>query len=145
MGMDTLTDRIPAYDPLQFGTTALRLLTQRHELLGANLVNADTPNFKARDFDFAGELNKQLAGLTSNANLTLSRSNSRHMGGVAGHDDEPMALYRNPVQPAVDGNTVDPDIERGHFMKNAWMTEGALNFLGSTIRTRLSAITGQPS
>jgi flagellar basal-body rod protein FlgB len=54
-------------------------------------------------------------------------------------------MYRVPVQPAADGNTVDPDIERGHFVKNAMFTESALSFLGSTLRTRLSAITGQPS
>jgi flagellar basal-body rod protein FlgB len=54
-------------------------------------------------------------------------------------------MYRVGVQPAKDGNTVDPDIERGHFVKNAFFTEAALNFLGSTLRSRMSAITGQPS
>ena len=54
-------------------------------------------------------------------------------------------LYRIPVQPAIDGNTVDPDLERGHFVKNSFFTESAISFLGSSLRSRLSAITGQPS
>jgi flagellar basal-body rod protein FlgB len=57
----------------------------------------------------------------------------------------PNKMFRVPVQPSVDGNTVDPDIERGHFVKNSFFTESALSFLGSTLRTRLSAITGQPT
>ena len=78
--------------------------------------------------------------------MGLATSHPDHLrGGLADQDVDHMALYRIPVQPSVDGNTVDPDLERGHFMKNAWMTEGTLSFLGSTIRTRLSAITGQPS
>jgi flagellar basal-body rod protein FlgB len=143
--MDTISPRIPAHDPLEFGATAIRLLTQRHELLGANLVNADTPHFKARDMDFASELNKQLSGAVSNSAVNILTTHRNHIGGALSSDPQPMALYRIPIQPSVDGNTVDPDIERGHFMKNAWMTEGALGFLSSTIRTRLSAITGQPS
>jgi hypothetical protein len=30
-------------------------------------------------------------------------------------------------------------------VKNSFFTESAISFLGSTLRTRLSAITGQPS
>ena len=143
--METMMNRTPAYDPLEFGAAALKLLTHRHELLGANLVNADTPNFKARDIDFASELNRQMNGVSVRGELGLSISNARHMRLAMDGENQPSALYRIPVQPSVDGNTVDPDIERTHFMKNAWMTEGTLSFLGSTIRTRLSAITGQPS
>jgi len=54
-------------------------------------------------------------------------------------------LFRVGVQPSLDGNTVDPDIERGNFVKNAFFTEAAISFLGSSFRSRLSAITGQPS
>jgi hypothetical protein len=62
--MEHIMNRIPAHDPLDFGVTALKLMTHRHELLSANLVNADTPHFKARDIDFAGELrNNWLDGL----------------------------------------------------------------------------------
>jgi flagellar basal-body rod protein FlgB len=32
--------------------TALRMRGQRTEILAANMANADTPNYKARDLDF---------------------------------------------------------------------------------------------
>ena len=38
--------------PLQ----ALDLRAYRTEVLASNIANADTPNFKARDFDFAAAL-----------------------------------------------------------------------------------------
>lgn len=137
------THLVPSHDPLKFGETVLRLRSHRHELLSANLVNADTPGFKARDINFPEVLAMQLQG-SSIAGAGLKRTHERHLPGV-GQAGEPSALYRVPVQPSVDGNTVDPDLERGHFVKNAFMTEGALSFLGSTLRSRLSAITGQPS
>ena len=35
---------------------ALRIRTQRAEMLATNLANADTPNFKAKDMDFQSAL-----------------------------------------------------------------------------------------
>ncbi len=45
----------------------------------------------------------------------------------------------------MDGNTVDGDIELSELTKNSVFTESALTILGGTIRSRMSAITGQPS
>ena len=143
--MEHTLNSIPAYDPLEFGAAALKLRTYRHELLSANLVNADTPNYKAQDIDFASELQRQLSLNGQSHGVTLVISHSKHIAAGLGNINDPQTLFRVPVQPSMDGNTVDPDIERGHFMKNALMTEGTLGFLSSTIRTRLSAITGQAS
>ncbi len=135
---------VPRYDPLTFGETALKLRSLRHEVLSSNLVNADTPNFKARDINFQSVLAARLAGQAEASSLGLDRTHQAHIA-VSVSSTGPQKMYRVPVQPAVDGNTVDPDVERGHFVKNAFFTESALSFLGSTLRTRLSAITGQPS
>jgi flagellar basal-body rod protein FlgB len=89
-------------------------------------------------------LQSRLAGLEDARSLGLNLTNVRHIPGrqrVSG----PEVLYRTPVQPSVDGNTVDPDLERGHFVKNSVMTEAAIQFLGSSFRSRLAAITGQAS
>lgn len=139
-----MVNSVPRYDALSFGEAALKLRSHRHALLSSNLVNADTPNYKARDIDFAAALADQLEGRTPGSSLGLNLTHRAHIG-VAVSTAGPQQLYRIPVQPAIDGNTVDPDIERGHFVKNAFFTEAALSFLGSTIRSRLSAITGQPS
>jgi flagellar basal-body rod protein FlgB len=135
---------VPRYDPLMFGEVALKLRTYRHELLGANLVNADTPNFKAQDIDFASALSQHLEGRLPKRGVGLDLTHQAHLQGRI-TETGPQKFFRIPVQPSVDGNTVDPDLERGHFSKNAMFTEAALNFLGSTLKTRLSAITGQAS
>ena len=132
----------PRFDPLQFGETAMKLRTYRHELLSANLVNADTPNFKARDIVFPQSLQMHLKGLLPKNSLGMDLTHQMHIAGKTTATG-PQQLFRVPVQPSADGNTVDPDIERGHFVKNAMMTEASLSFLGSTLKTRLSSITGQ--
>jgi flagellar basal-body rod protein FlgB len=134
---------VPQYDSLAFGEAALKLRSYRQELIASNLVNADTPGYKAKDIAFGDVLRQQMAGASKEAGLRLSITNSRHLSVSASSD--PSVQYRQAVQPALDGNTVDPDVERTEFAKNSFMTEATLNFLSSTIRGRLSAISGQPS
>ena len=135
----------PAYDSLQFGEAALRLRTLRHEILTGNMVNADTPGYQARDIDFAAELKRALKGVAHAGGVSLATTHESHLPGRPARPEGVKTLYRIPVQPAIDGNTVDPDLERGHFVKNSFFTESAISFLSSTLRSRLSAITGQPS
>ncbi len=52
-----------------FHQTALNLRAQRQELLASNLANADTPNYKARDFDFSAKLKDAVGKLASPSGL----------------------------------------------------------------------------
>lgn len=52
-------------DAIDFHGKALTLRAQRQELLSSNIANADTPGFKARDFDFASALKTATAGSAS--------------------------------------------------------------------------------
>ena len=135
---------VPKYDPLSFGETALKLRTYRQQVLGNNLTNSDTPSFKARDIDFASVLENQLQGQDDSKSLSLATTDGRHLPGTTVVDD-PKLLYRIPIQPSMDGNTVDSDVELSEFTKNSVFTQAALTFLGGTIKGRMSAITGQPS
>jgi len=135
---------VPKYDPLSFGETALKLRTYRQQVLGNNLTNSDTPSFKARDIDFASVLENQLQGQDDSKSLSLATTDGRHLPGTTVVDD-PKLLYRIPIQPTMDGNTVDSDVELSEFTKNSVFTQSALTFLGGTIKGRMSAITGQPS
>ena len=135
---------VPQYDPLTFGENALKLRTYRQQVLGNNLANSDTPGYKARDINFADVLKAQLDGVTSSTGLNMQTTHSAHIPGKVPQDD-PRLLYRIPNQPSMDGNTVDGDVELSQFTKNSVFTESALNMLGSTIRARMSAITGQAS
>lgn len=133
--------QVPQYDPIQFGEAALKLRAYRQELISSNLVNADTPGFRAKDIQFGDVLKQTLDNKLPSAGVSLATTNARHIGGVP--TTAIATEFRSTVQPALDGNTVDPDVERSEFMKNSFFTEATLSFLSTSIKTRISAITGQ--
>ena len=56
---EDMKDMVDKLDQLfGFQEQALRLRSQRHQLLASNIANADTPSYKARDFDFQSALQK---------------------------------------------------------------------------------------
>lgn len=116
---------------------ALRLQTQRAQLLAGNLANADTPNYKARDVDFQS----LLEGAAGKGQLKTTHTN--HIGGSGGTVAEPEVMYRNPVQPSVDGNTVDVQEEKARYMENALRYQASLRFVDGTIKSLRSAIRGE--
>jgi flagellar basal-body rod protein FlgB len=126
--------------PLQ----ALSLRAARAETLSANIANADTPRYKARDFDFPAALRAALGGSGETLPpVHLVRTSSQHLGSLSG-SSLPVALqYRVPVQGSIDGNTVELDTELGQFSDNALRMQADLTFLSSRFRLLQTAITGQ--
>ena len=126
---------------LRFNETALSLRSQRQELLASNIANADTPNFKARDIDFASAMQGALS--KSGGSSGLAATNNTHMqaplDGKTLPDGTPV-LYRGVVQGAVDGNTVDMDVERNQFADNAVRYEAGITMINHQIRGLLAAI-----
>ena len=121
---------------------ALGLESRRAQLLAANLANADTPNFKARDLDFKAALAQ--AGGSTPAALPLRATQAAHIGTAAvGTDNDPALLYRVPLAPALDGNTVDPQLEQASFAENAVRYQATLTLLNARLRGLMTAITGQ--
>jgi len=117
---------------------ALMLRERRAELLANNLANADTPHFKARDLDFKSMLGDAMAGRSAR----LEAPRSGHLrAGPAGVDGELM--YRIPMQPSLDGNTVDTDMEMANFARNALDFQASLTFLQSKLRGLKSAFRGE--
>ncbi len=119
---------------------ALGLRAFRQQVLAGNIANSDTPNYKARDFDFSTVFKATLTGL--GGNLPLAKTAARHLPGSA--DVSPARLmYRVPVQASADGNTVEMDVERAQFSENAVQYEAGLRFITSQIKTLMVAIQGQ--
>ena len=126
---------------LQFHQTALSLRAARQELLASNIANADTPNYKAKDIDFASALQGALSGST--AKLAMSATAPAHWNGTAGESvmGAPV-MYRTPLQPSADGNTVDMDVERAQFADNALRYEASLKFVSDEVKDVLAALQG---
>jgi flagellar basal-body rod protein FlgB len=127
-------------DMFQFHRNALNLRTFRQQVLASNIANADTPGYKARDIDFAVALKDIAAG--REANLSLRTSDARHMSPDSNGGDPAKLLYRDPVQPSIDGNTVDMNMERNRFAENAVHIDANLTFLNAKIKTLLAALQG---
>ena len=112
-----------AFDQL-FGVhgAALALRSQRMGMLASNLANASTPNSKARDLDFQ-------AALSATEN------------GAA--DFDAAVKYRVPLQPSMDGNTVELAQEQTAFAENAVQYQTTLAFLNGRIATLTRALKGE--
>jgi flagellar basal-body rod protein FlgB len=116
---------------------ALQLRGRRSEVLAANLANADTPGYKARDFDFAVVLKNQVP----TTRLTTTRQG--HIQPERGLLPLSEVKYRWPMAPSLDGNTVDAQVEYSNFASNALEYQASLRFLNGKIQGLLLAIKGQ--
>ncbi|MDM0001558.1 flagellar basal body rod protein FlgB [Variovorax sp. J22P240] len=125
---------------LRFNREALNLRAQRQEVLGANIAHADTPNYKARDFDFNSRLTQAVEQGRQSQSVAMATTSSRHLEGVAKAMPDQDLLYRVPSQSSIDGNTVEMDAERINFADNALRYESNLTVLGAKIKTLLSAV-----
>src|SRR5260370_42195127 len=82
---------------------ALMARARRAGVLAANLANADTPNYKARDIDFGSALE----GAGAQSNLALATTTALHLGGIENQPAGGDLKYRVPFQASLDGNTVE--------------------------------------
>lgn len=119
---------------------ALLLRERRSEILAANLANADTPDYKARDLDFQSVLKQQLAGAVGAPGLNQTRE-----GHMAGKRDVLGAelQYRNPMQASLDGNTVEEHIEQAKYAQNAVQYQASLRFINNKFSGLMTAIRGE--
>ena len=120
---------------------ALQTGNRRMELLAANIANADTPGYLARDIDFRAALQQADDG-SRVAPVRLEATQSGHLRGSASDVAGAPALYRTSVQPSLDGNTVDTERESAAVAEAAVRYEAALMFLNSRISGLRTAITG---
>lgn len=124
---------------LRFEQEAINLRAQRQQILAANIANADTPGFQARDIDFASEMKKALTqGRASGVALTLT--SVRHIPAEVRTLPQPGLKYRVPDQPAMDGNTVDMNRERTQFADNSLKYQSDLQFIGGQIKSMMSVL-----
>jgi len=116
----------------------LTLYGQRSSLLASNMANADTPGFKARDIDFRSVLAK-----SGGAQMSLKTTQGTHLGGASSAMSEATRLYRVPIQPSIDGNTVDTQVETAEFTKNSMRYQATLAFLNGKFKGLRLAIKGE--
>ena len=121
---------------LKVHSESLALRSKRNEILSSNIANAATPHFKARDIDFDVEMRKKekIGNISVNhdkhfALLTKVRPND--------------VMFREPLNPSLDGNTVEMAVEQMEFSENVVRYQTTLQFLTNKISGLMSAIKGE--
>ena len=117
---------------------ALQVRSKRSEILASNLANADTPGYKARDIDF-----KQILSQAEQSSVRIYATNQRHIQPDNDLVSPLEMLYRTPMQPSLDGNTVDTEQEHVAFTANAMEYQVSLRFLNDKISGLRKAIKGE--
>ena len=116
---------------------ALALWQRRSEVIASNLANADTPGYQARDLDFRSAL-QQASGESSQLQLSTPTAGQIQPNS----SDAEQLKYRTPMQPSMDGNTVDTQVEQAAFAANTVHYQASLSFINGSIQTLRLAITG---
>ena len=116
----------------------LALRMKRMNLLTANIANADTPNYKARDIDFRAAM--------ASATASQARMDTTNAGHIAlsGTSAQPQIQFRRPLQESTNGNTVDAQAEHAAFMENAMRYQASIQLLDNRINGIKKAIKGEP-
>jgi len=135
--VNPMSDRLG--DQLRFMQSSLNVRAYRQQVLAANIANADTPNFKARDLDFKTAMAQVLAN-GKGGSLPLATTAHGHQEGVKVDPLKSQLKYRNEEQGAVDGNTVNMDVERSEFAENSVQYQASVTFINGLLRTMQQAI-----
>jgi len=116
---------------------SLEVAEQRMKLLAANVANADTPGFKARDLDFVSAMRAAGEG-----DISMTTTRAGHLGVPGSDNVAGKVQYRVPTQPSLDGNTVDAQKESAAVAETAVRYQATLTFLNQRIQGLMTAITG---
>jgi flagellar basal-body rod protein FlgB len=135
---------------LDFQGQALSLRAERQRLIASNIANADTPNYVARDMNFAQVLRQATGGGSAGAvsPVPMTGESAPRAGHIALDMQNTMGSesrlnYASPSQTNLDRNTVDMDRERANFADNSVKFEATLRFINGSAKTMLDAIRGQ--
>lgn len=115
---------------------ALKLRERRLNVLTENIANADTPNYKARDIDF-----KSVMRATQSGAKDMATTHKSHIdAGKLGKDG---LVYRNPLNPAADGNTVELSVQQAEFGKESTRYTATMQFIENRIGGVRRALRGE--
>ncbi len=125
-------------ESLSLYSKAIGLRAQRQQVLASNIANADTPGYKARDFDFQAAMGN---ALSAQGGLAMAQTSGRHLSGQGGASSVNLQ-YRKETQSAVDGNTVDMDVERSEISDNALQYEILTKLISDRLQGMKTALAG---
>ena len=118
-----------------FSAQALKVRSDRMQVLSENIANADTPNYKARDVKFSKVLQDvAYDNLSATSNLHMTHVQNAPRNGI---------MYRIPLNNSFDGNTVEIGVEQAQYGKAAGDYRASLAFIESRTSAIRRALKGE--
>jgi flagellar basal-body rod protein FlgB len=103
---------------------ALDLTWRRNEAITSNIANAETPQYRAVDLNFAGELNRAFG---DSSGQKVMRTDAKHLDLESAEAAHLVPDFSSVTKS--DGNNVDIDIQMGRLAENSGKYTAATRFL----------------
>jgi flagellar basal-body rod protein FlgB len=140
----------------QVMTKAMDGLSKRHQAIASNLANVETPNYRRRDVNFEGALDRAIQTATQQSSQSRQASNDSAMslrttrdGHIAiGQEDstvENVPLEVSEVKDQkyrTDGNSVDVENEMAQLAKNTQRFVALSNLQSRNLKSLRAVISG---
>jgi len=101
----------------------LELTWQRNQSIAGNIANAETPQYRATDVNFAHELEKAFKV----SQESVAKTNTKHLDLTTQQSAHLVPDYSGVTKP--DGNNVDIDLQMGKLTYNSGKYSTAANLL----------------
>lgn len=121
---------------------SLNFRTMRQELLSSNIVNSDTPGYKAQRLSFEDALARAI-DIDNQQNLQTDDVQHYNVGGGGFANLQPE-VYENPNGVvSEDGNTVDRDAELAEMAENKILYDATVQLLNKKLGIMKYAISSE--
>ena len=113
----------------------------RHNMLTANIANAETPGFKAKDIDFETVLK---GAISTRPGLNMVRTSSKHLEGGTPIEiltSAPRVVRIDSAVGSFDGNTVSIDTQMGKLGENSLLYQTETDILARILAGLKFAVT----
>ena len=121
---------------LGFSQAALDIKARRVQVISENIVNASTPNYRAKDINFEKILGDRL-------NLRGTNNHSTVNASISSREIQASTFYRIPLSPSVDNNTVEIGVEQAKFGQATSDYQASLQFFEGKVSSLFKAIRGE--
>ena len=103
---------------------SLDLTLRRNTLIAGNVANTETPGYRAKDINFAGELERAMG---EQPGKELKKTDARHLDTTSDSSSRVVDDYSGATR--ADGNNVDIDLQMGRLAYNSGKYSAATRFL----------------
>lgn len=121
---------------VEWAIRAMDWCVRRHRVISSNIVNRDTPGYRAMDVDFQ----KVMEQIDTQADPALRQSVHGHLPGLAGGPSQVMIV--KDAAEGLDGNSVNLSEEMAHLVENNYMYQALLKHVHRKLQALKIAIQG---